>query len=565
MIDTVSVLESFRRTAVSSPDSPALVYFDTVFTATEVDRATDALAVALEDKGFAAGDRVALHLQNVPQYVIGLIAAWKLGGIAVPINPMLTAREVSKLLDDATPTVFLTLNELHTPELAEALAASSVLRVITTSALDWQGASDKRVLPTSRMSTPSGAEDLKELIARHDGRAPVTTPSVLDDVAVITYTSGTTGAPKGAMNTHRNIATGAHAYRDWFDLGPRRCRARGRTVVSRHGIDRPHRMCARIGGAARAVIPLQHRCGSRHDPQVQADLHCRCHHGFHRVGQLVGGHAIRLRHPGEDRLGRGTGGCRDDGAFERRFGIYIHNVYGMTETTSPVLAVPMGTPAPVGAETGALSVGIPMGSAQVAVVDDAGARLGPGEIGELAVAGPQIVPGYWCNDDETSAAFRDGWLLTGDVGYVDEGGWYYLVDRKKDMIVASGYKVWPREVEDVLYTHEAVLEAGVVANRTRTAGNPSRRMCRCAKAIRSSRRNLSSTAANGWQPTNTHAKSKSSMSSRKPQRARSCGAACGRASRGFRVPTGRSGPPQCRTPVCPKESRRSCRSPGCCD
>ena len=148
--------------------------------------------------------------------------------------------------------------------------------------------------------------------------------------------------------------------------------------------------------------------------------------------------------------------------FAERFGVYIHNVYGMTETTSPVLAVPTETRAPVGAETGALSVGVPMGGAQVAVVDDAGARLGPGEIGELAVAGPQIVPGYWRNPGETSAAFRDGWLLTGDVGYVDEAGWFYLVDRKKDMIVASGYKVWPREVEDVLYTHEAVLEAGVV-------------------------------------------------------------------------------------------------------
>jgi long-chain acyl-CoA synthetase len=103
-----------------------------------------------------------------------------------------------------------------------------------------------------------------------------------------------------------------------------------------------------------------------------------------------------------------------------------------------------------------------MGTARVRVLDESGGQLTAGEVGELAVSGPQIVPGYWRNASETSAAVRDGWLLTGDVGYADEDGWYYLVDRKKDMIVASGYKVWPREVEDVLYTHEAVLEAGVV-------------------------------------------------------------------------------------------------------
>ncbi|MGZ5392926.1 MAG: AMP-binding enzyme, partial [Mycobacterium sp.] len=148
--------------------------------------------------------------------------------------------------------------------------------------------------------------------------------------------------------------------------------------------------------------------------------------------------------------------------FRDRFGAYIHNVYGMTETTSPVLAVPMGALAPVESETCALSVGVPMLSARVAVLGDDGKPLPAGQLGELAVAGPQIVPGYWRNDAATQAAMRDGWLLTGDIGYADENGWFYLVDRKKDMIVAGGYKVWPREVEDVLYTHEAVLEAGVV-------------------------------------------------------------------------------------------------------
>jgi long-chain acyl-CoA synthetase len=460
--DRVSVLESFRRAAVSSPDRPSLIYFDTVLTARDVDRATDALAASLADKGFAAGDRMALHLQNVPQYVLGLIAAWKLGGIAVPINAMLTPREVSKLLADATPTVFVTLNELHTPELADALAASSVRRVITTSALDWQGACDQRVLPTSRTPTPPGADDLTELIARHDGRVPVTVPSVLDDVAVITYTSGTTGAPKGALNTHRNIATGAHAYRDWFDLDEGDVVLGVAPLFHVTGLT-GHIACALLSGAP---LVLSYRFNT----DVMLDM-IRRHKPTFTVGAITVFIALAnapaaTREDFTTLVKIASGGAPVAAAtteqFQERFGVYIHNVYGMTETTSPVLAVPMEARAPVGAETGALSVGVPMGSARVTVVDDAGAELGPGKIGELAVSGPQIVSGYWRNADETSAAFRNGWLLTGDVGYVDEEGWYYLVDRKKDMIVASGYKVWPREVEDVLYTHEAVLEAGVV-------------------------------------------------------------------------------------------------------
>jgi long-chain acyl-CoA synthetase len=134
----------------------------------------------------------------------------------------------------------------------------------------------------------------------------------------------------------------------------------------------------------------------------------------------------------------------------------------MTETTSPVLAVPMGADAPVETQTSALSVGRPMLTAKVVVLDDDGAPVATGQVGELAASGPQIVPGYWRQPEQTAAAFRDQWLLTGDVGYVDADGWFYLVDRKKDMIVASGFKVWPREVEDVLYTHEAVREAAVV-------------------------------------------------------------------------------------------------------
>jgi long-chain acyl-CoA synthetase len=148
--------------------------------------------------------------------------------------------------------------------------------------------------------------------------------------------------------------------------------------------------------------------------------------------------------------------------FEREVGAYIHNIYGLTETTSPSHAVPLGERAPVDPTSGALSVGVPIFDTIVRVVGEHDRDLPVGEVGEFVTAGPQVVPGYWNKPDETANAFPGGALRTGDVGFMDANGWFYVVDRKKDQINAAGYKVWPREVEDVLYEHPAVREAAVV-------------------------------------------------------------------------------------------------------
>jgi long-chain acyl-CoA synthetase len=457
-----TVLDIFCSTAADAPDSPLLVYFDNVLTTGDVDRVSDALAVALAAGGFAPGDRLALYTQNVPQYVIALIAAWKLGGIAVAINPMLTPREIKKLIADCTPVAFVALSELYSDELADTLSESSVSRVITTSAVDFQRSADTRVLPGKRMPAPPGTDDLNELIAHYDGQVPDAVAIGLDDVAVITYTSGTTGRPKGAMNTHRNVATGGLAYRDWFGLDHNDVVLGVAPLFHVTGLS-GH---IAVAIAARASLVLSYRF----DIGVTLGM-IRTYKPTFTVGAITV--FIALANSSDVTAAAlsslttiVSGGAPISAAtvdrFEDRFGVYIHNVYGMTETTSPVLGVPLGARAPVGAETGALSVGVPVLSAQVRVVDESGAQVPAGQLGELAVRGPQIIPGYWCKQAETAAANKDGWLLTGDVGYVDDDGWYYLVDRKKDMIVASGYKVWPREVEDVLYTHDAVLEAGVI-------------------------------------------------------------------------------------------------------
>jgi long-chain acyl-CoA synthetase len=459
---TTSMLAEFRDALAAGRQRPMLVYFDAVLTYGDVDRRSNAFAIALADKGFGRGDRLALYLQNVPQYVIALLAAWKLGGIVVAINPMLTPGEMAKLLADSTPVVLLALDELHSDALAAVLADSSVRRLITTSALDWRDAGEGPVASLSRLRMPTGGEDFDQLIRDADGRVPVHVEVTGDDIAVITYTSGTTGAPKGAMNTHRNVATGGCAYQDWFELGSDDVVLGVAPLFHVTGLT--GHIAATITAGASLVLTYRFDIGSI------SDVIRRCKPTF-TVGSITVFIAIanaKAALPG----GLGTlrkiasGGAPVAPAtaedFQRRFGIYIHNVYGMTETTSPVLAVPLGATAPVGTETGALSVGVPMLSAKVVVLDDDGTPLPTGELGELAVAGPQIVPGYWRNKSATAEAIHDGWLRTGDVGYVDADGWYYLVDRKKDMIIASGYKVWPREVEDVLYMHGAVLEAAVV-------------------------------------------------------------------------------------------------------
>jgi long-chain acyl-CoA synthetase len=162
-----------------------------------------------------------------------------------------------------------------------------------------------------------------------------------------------------------------------------------------------------------------------------------------------------------------SGGAPISPATVRRFqeltGSYIHSFYGLTETTSPSHAVPLGGAAPVDPEFGALAVGLPVPSTEVKVMDpDTGRELPAGELGEIWIRGPQVVPGYWQRPDATEESFSDGFLHTGDVGRMDAQGWFYVVDRIKDMINASGYKVWPREVEDLLYQHPAVREAAVV-------------------------------------------------------------------------------------------------------
>ena len=455
-------LAMFRATVERAPDATAVTYFDGRLTVRDVDDLSDALAQGLLAGGFAAGDRLAVYLQNVPQFVIAMLATWKAGGIMISINPMSRQRELQYLLTDSGASALICLDDLYDSVAREVLPGTAVRQVVTTSALDFQTRNDPRLFDGMTRTSSAGTTDLVELTERHRGEQPPAVAFQRDDVALLTYTSGTTGTPKGAMNTHGNVAFNAQTIREWCQLTPD-------DVVL--GVAPLFHITGLIAHVAVALlVPAQLVLFYRFDPDVLVDV-LREHRPTFTVAALpvyIALASTPAATAGDLSSMRAaySGGAPVTPAwarrFEEQFGVRIHSMYGLTETTSPSHAVPLGAQAPVDPTSGALSVGVPVPGTQVTIVDDAGRDLPPGEIGEIAISGPQLVAGYWNMPEETEHAMAGGRLLTGDVGFMDEVGWFYVVDRKKDMINASGYKVWPREVEDVLCEHDAVSEAAVV-------------------------------------------------------------------------------------------------------
>ena len=455
-------LSMFRASAARNPDGDFIRYFGGRITGRELDELSDAFAVALAGLGVRAGDRVALYLQNVPQFVVAMLATWKAGGIAVPVNPMNRARELDAVLRDSGTRVLVCLQSLYRDVAAGVVGDTDVTAVVTTSELDYRARDDQRVFAGIERLDGEGTHDMAALIERHRGQRPAGVTFGPDDTAFLTYTSGTTGPPKGAMNTHGNVVFNSQAYRQWCRLGPD-------DVVL--GVAPLFHITGLIAGVTTSLLlgaPLV--LAYRFEPSVMLET-IRDERVTFTVGSITVFIAL-MNAPDtqRDALASMTkiwsGGAAIPPstvkAFQAQFGQYIHNIYGLTETTSPSHGVPFDATAPVDDASGALSVGVPIYSTVVRIVGDDGQDLPPGEVGEIVTSGPMVVPGYWNKPEETEHALPGGALHTGDVGYMDADGWFYIVDRKKDQINAGGYKVWPREVEDVLYQHGAVREAAVV-------------------------------------------------------------------------------------------------------
>jgi long-chain acyl-CoA synthetase len=457
-----SGLDMFRAAVDRAGDRPFVRYFDTALTGSDVDRLSDSLAVGLRELGVGAGDRVAVYLQNVPQFVLTMLASWKAGAIMVSINPMLKERELELILTDSGATTLVCLESLYADVASRVVPNTDVRSVITTSELEFVQGEPPGPLAGAERRRPDGTTDLLELAREHDGERPDPVTLGADDIAFLTYTSGTTGPPKGAMNTHRNVVFNAQVYRDWIELGDD-------DVVL--GVAPLFHITGLIGHIAVCMlVPMPLVIGYRFAPDATLDLIERHRCTFTVASITVFTALMNHERASESDLSSLTkvysGGAPIAPAIVERFeklsGAYIHNIYGLTETTSPSHGVPLGQRAPVDEGSGALSVGVPVFDTTVRILDEDGNELPAGEVGEIVTSGPQVVPGYWEKPEETESAIPRGALHTGDVGFMDEQGWFYLVDRKKDQINVSGYKVWPREVEDVLAEHDAVLEAAVI-------------------------------------------------------------------------------------------------------
>ena len=461
-VEFADALAMYRAGAQKDPGAVALKYFDGVLTRRELDELSDALAVGLLANGFVAGDRLAVYLQNVPQFVIAMVGTWKAGGTMVSINPMSRVRELSYLLKDSGATVLLSLEGLYDEVAREVVPTTDVTLVLTTSELEHQTRHDERLFAGTSRQRHEGTSDFAEFLDQYRGQVPPPVRFTPNDVAFLTYTSGTTGVPKGAMNTHGNVVYTAQVYRDWVRVDG---------AGSIFGVAPLFHITGLIGHIAVSLLtPAPLVLAYRFEPQVVLDALLE-HRPTFTIGAITALNAL-LGAPGftRDHFASFTsiysGGAAISPTAERAFleatGKQVHNAYGLTETTSPMTVTPFGSPSPVDPTSGALSVGVPAPNTIVRIVGDDGQDVPLGEVGEIVADGPQVVSGYWGKPEETEANLPGGALKSGDVGFMNPDGWVFIVDRKKDMINASGYKVWPREVEDVLAEHPSVRESAVI-------------------------------------------------------------------------------------------------------
>ncbi|MEU1784826.1 long-chain fatty acid--CoA ligase [Streptomyces sparsogenes] len=417
--------------AWSGGDRVAIRQDDIVLTYAELNDSSSRVAALLRARGVQAGDRVALVMPNVTHFPIVYYGILRVGAVVVPMNPLLRAREIAYTLRDSGARIVLT-SPLFEDEVATAAAEVGATCLVTD--------------PTAFDALVRATEPMPAIVERAD-----------DDTAVILYTSGTTGTPKGAQLTHHNLMSNAATVAETLlHVGPDDVLFGGLPLFHAFG-----QTCALntavAAGATLTLLP-------RFDPAKALEimyrdgvtvflgvptmytslLHAEIAVGYDlsRLHLAVSGGAslpVEVLH-----------------AFECRFGVTVLEGYGLSET-SPVAAF---NPPDRARKAG--SIGVPIRGVELKLVADDDSPVGPGGVGELAIRGENVMKGYWNRPEATVEAIRDGWFHSGDLARVDEDGYYFIVDRKKDLIIRGGYNVYPREIEEVLYEHPAVAEAAVV-------------------------------------------------------------------------------------------------------
>jgi long-chain acyl-CoA synthetase len=462
-----------EQTAQDHPGAIATVFggyafrrcLDAPMTYRELNERADRFAAGLERLGVTKGDRVALVLPNCPQFVYCFYGALKAGAVVVPTNPLYTVRELHGQLADSGARAVVVMSKLY-PQVAEAAVGTDVHDIVVTNVKEHFPPM-LRVLFTLMRERKEGhrvdirgdarAIWLRDLLAGRGQRRPVdVSPS---DLAVLQYTGGTTGIPKGAMLSHRALVANVHQCRAWHAA-----MGRGDRILAIMPFFHVYGLTVVMGLAVRSamtmvLIPrpdLAHIFGviDKHRP--------RFFPGAPRIYNLLNASSALGKHNMRciEWFLSGSAALPVEvmDRFEKLTGGKVLEGYGLSE------AAPVTHSNPREGKRKPGSVGIPLPDVDCKVVDlETGTReVEPGEPGELCVRGPNLMDGYWQRPDETDLVLRDGWLSTGDIVRVDTDGYFSVVDRKKEMIIVSGFKVYPREVDEILYRHPAVYEAAAV-------------------------------------------------------------------------------------------------------
>jgi long-chain acyl-CoA synthetase len=419
------------ESAAERPDAPAIRLGDAELSYSALDEASARLASVLRERGMQRGDRVGVMLPNVPEFPVAYYGVLRAGGVVVPMNVLLKRREIAFYLEDSGAGLLLAWHGFC--EEARDGAADAGAELI-------------EVEPSS----------FAELLAAHEPESALA-DTAEDDTAVILYTSGTTGKPKGAELTHDNLHRNAEiSSRTTGEVGP------GDVVLG--ALPLFHSFGQSVGmngsllvGACLTLIPKFDPGETLETMQRDGVTH------FYGVPTMFG---ALLHHPERESFDTSAlSKCITGGAsmpvevlrgFEDAFGAIVLEGYGLSET-SPVAC--SGHP---DMERKAGSIGTPIEGVEMKVVDEDDNEVAQGEVGEIVIRGHNIMKGYWQRPDATEEAMRGGWFHSGDMARTDEDGYFYIVDRKKDLIIRGGYNVYPREVEEVLYEHPKIREAAVV-------------------------------------------------------------------------------------------------------
>ena len=471
--------ESFRKYR----DLPAYRYMGRAFTFGEIDDASRALAAWLQGQGLVRGDRVAIMLPNVPQYPVAVAAILRAGLVVVNVNPLYTPRELEHQLKDSGAKAIVVLENFagtlaqvieNVPSKTVLIAAmGDMLGVLKGSLVNHVVRHVKKLVPAFELPVDVIGNRFNEALAK--GRRMSLAPAKLgpDDIAVLQYTGGTTGVSKGAVLLHKNLVANILQAEAWYQPALKKIPS-GVQIVTVCALPLYHifgfntnmMLGLRMGGCNILIA------NPRDLSAVFKDLSAQPFHSFPAVNTLF---AAIANHPNFDsvdwsqlKISVGGGMAVTQGTARLwldKTGCPICEGYGLSETSPSATCNPVDNTAYTG------TIGLPMPSTELTLLDDDGLEVPVGSVGEIAIRGPQVMAGYWQRPDETAKVMTaDGFFRTGDIGVMDERGYFRIVDRKKDMILVSGFNVYPNEVEDVLSQLPGVLECAAVGIPDEKAG-----------------------------------------------------------------------------------------------